>query len=403
MHFINTILLDELKYNLPEQRIAKYPLENRDASKLLVYKEGQIKDRFFKDISTEIPSGSLLFANNTKVIRSRLFFKRATGALIEIFCLEPHQPAEIASAMQASGSCVWQCMVGNLTKWKEDYLETQLIINNLSVGLRAYKADNYEENILVRFEWENQNVIFSDILEAIGNVPIPPYLKRESVPDDIQRYQTVYAQMQGSVAAPTAGLHFTPTIINDLALHAIHINYLTLHVGAGTFLPIKKADVREHKMHQENFIITNQLLESLINHNDLLVSVGTTSMRALESIYWMGVKQIKQAVNFNKLEQWEAYTLAQNYSAKEAYESILLYLTKNNQSRIHASTSLMILPGYRFRTAQALITNFHQPGSTLLLLVATAIGKNWEKIYQHALDNDYRFLSYGDSSLLFFQ
>jgi S-adenosylmethionine:tRNA ribosyltransferase-isomerase len=400
---IKDININDFNYNLPDERIAKHPLKERDASKLLVYNKGQISDYIFRELPNLLPSNSLLLLNNTKVIRARLIFFNKNNARIEVFCLEPYPQQPIEQAMQNKGTAYWICTIGNLKRWKDEIL----IIENENIKLTVEKIRPVEDAYLVKFTWYSDNN-FSELLELLGKIPLPPYLKREDEPADSISYQTVYAQVSGSVAAPTAGLHFTPTLINNLQNVGHKLNYVTLHVGAGTFKPIKADAISEHIMHAEEIIINQALLKEISEHNGVLVSVGTTTLRTLESIYWISHliidKEISPKDEFYYLSQWAAYGLQKEHSIpfKLSCLRLLHYMQKNQMPLIKLKTQIIIAPGYRINTANALITNFHQPCSTLLLLIACFVGAdNWKIIYEHALKNNYRFLSYGDSSLLF--
>lgn len=396
---IPEIQISDFNYNLPDNKIAKYPLKNRDNSKLLIYKEAIISSQTFKDISSFLPQNSLLVMNNTKVIYARLIFKKQTGARIEIFCLNPYYPAEYSKAFEAKNSCQWECIIGNAKKWKDNELTLVLNLNNKEFRLNARKIEKKEQNSIIEFSW-NDEYTFSEVLELIGEIPIPPYLNRKSEQEDKKTYQTIYSKLEGSVAAPTAGLHFTNEVFEQIKKNKILINEITLHVGAGTFKPVKTQNVSEHEMHNERIIINKQTIENLIKYKGNIISVGTTTLRTLESIFWMGAKLFLNKENFNKIEQWEIYDLPE-ITVENALKSLLEYMQKNNTDFITGDTQIIIVPGYKFRIVNQLITNFHQPKSTLLLLVSAFIGDDWQKVYDYALSNKFRFLSYGDSSLLF--
>lgn len=397
--------ISDYQYNLPEEQIAKFPLAQRDASKLLYFKDGKIDDHTFQEIPDLLPPDALLLFNDTKVVQARLFFTRSTGSIIEVFCLEPVEPtSEIQLAMQQTGTCVWRCMVGNAKKWKEPELSLNFNYKGQNGSLKAEKVSQEEGSYLIRFSWEPQEFTFAEVLAAAGNLPLPPYFKRDATQADQARYQTVYARQEGAVAAPTAGLHFTPEVLQKLQAKGLKTAYLTLHVGAGTFKPVKAEKMEDHAMHAEQIIISRGLVEQLLQHYPKpIIPVGTTSMRSLESLYWLGVMLLKSpAMEVTQLEvpQWLPYESVQEVSVPEALKAVLSFLTQNNTDFLAAATQIIIAPGYSFKICSGLVTNFHQPGSTLLLLVAALVGPEWKRIYEHALQNNYRFLSYGDSSLL---
>lgn len=398
------IRIEDYNYDLPDSRIAKYPLTKRDSSKLLVYKDKDIHDAHFCDLSQFLQDNSLLVFNNTKVIQARLHFQKATGAHIEIFCLEPHSPDDYLLNFQQTQRCSWVCLIGNLKKWKEGKLAKEIIINGQIVTLSARKEQTNGDSHLIEFEWDNQNITFSEILDATGELPIPPYLNRETEEQDKQTYQTVYSKIDGSVAAPTAGLHFTGEVFDSLKLKGIQTVEVTLHVGAGTFRPVKSEKIKDHIMHSEFMSVKREIIEQLLNHKGDIIAVGTTSVRTLESLYYIGVNLQKGSDSNSKPDvfQWQPYEMADNnLSTKEALSNILSYLDTNNLNTLIANTQIIIAPGYKFKLVNGIITNFHQPQSTLLLLVSAFVGdKNRSEIYAHALKNNYRFLSYGDSSLL---
>ncbi len=386
-------------YVLPDEKIAKHPLENRDASKLLVFRDGEIVDETFKNCVNYLPQHSLVIFNNTRVIHARILMQKATGAHIEILCLEPFSPRNYEQSFAQVGECSWKCVVGNAKKWKNEPLESTIKADE-DIHFSATKAEATEDGFVVCFKWDSSHS-FSEILELIGKIPIPPYLNRDSDESDNERYQTVYAEFNGSVAAPTAGLHFTPKILDNFSSKNVDIDKVTLHVGAGTFKPVKVENFQEHVMHQELCIVKKSLIENIKNHFPCITAVGTTSVRTLESLYWLGVKlKVNSNVDITRLAQWEAYDLPQNISAVDALDSVLAYMQRNNLQEIQYYTQIMITPSYLFRIVKSMFTNFHQPQSTLLLLISAFVGENWKKIYNHALENDYRFLSYGDSSLL---
>jgi S-adenosylmethionine:tRNA ribosyltransferase-isomerase len=394
------INLADYTYELADEKIAKYPLAERDQSKLLHYKKGSITHEKFKDIIELIPKESTLFFNNTKVIPARLIFNKATGTQIEIFLLKPIAPSEILSiVMEERTSVTWECMVGNFKKWKDEIpLERSLEINGGEVVLKAKVVDRDKKSI--QFEWDNQDISFAEIVEVSGKVPLPPYLNRAAEESDKPRYQTVYSQHDGAVAAPTAGLHFTSEILEKLKEKGVKESFLTLHVSAGTFQPIKSDNILEHPMHSEQMVVTKESIQDVIEAKGKVFAVGTTSMRTLESLFWFGVRLINGKENFNiqKLEPYDAYD--QLPSRSESFQAIFGWMESNSLNQIIGTTEIFIFPGYKFRVCDGLITNFHQPGSTLILLVAAFIGEDWKKVYHQALDSGYRFLSYGDSSLL---
>jgi len=394
----------EYNYTLPEDKIARYPLNERDASKLLIYDQGRIKKEIFRNIPDYIQDDYLLVFNNAEVVYSRLIFKKETGAKIEIFCLEPIEPQEYNLAFQSNKKTTWRCLVGNLKKWKTGELKKEISVNEKITILTARKKQRDNNYVDIEFSWDNQNITFSDILDHSGIVPIPPYLKRDSEKIDKTRYQTIYSRVKGSVAAPTAGLHFTKSVMNKLKENNIPFSEITLHVGAGTFRPVKAETVAEHEMHTEHFSVSLKTIEELIENQKKILAIGTTSVRTLESLYWLGQK----INNFNspnddriKLNQWDHLEFPSEISLKESLNHIAEHLQVNQLESLNASTQIMITPGYQFKVIDAMVTNFHQPQSTLLMLIGAFVGEDWKKIYQFALNNDFRFLSYGDSSLLF--
>ena len=399
---LETIYIDDYDYSLPDERIAKYPLPQRDASKLLVYKNGAISESVFSKLSAFMPQNALMLYNNTRVIQARLEFFKTTGARIEVFCLEPIAPRDYAMALASSNTCVWKCMVGNLKKWKEGSLTKKLHVGQLCFDLHAELLETDANTHNVRFSWDNADVCFADILENAGELPIPPYLHRQTEESDMVNYQTVYSRIKGSVAAPTAGLHFTDAVFESLKLKKTQFAELTLHVGAGTFQPVKTNDVAEHTMHNELISVSKQTIQQLLDKNGPVVAVGTTTVRTLESLYYIGVKLGQQpTADALKVNQWEAYENLATITTQQALQNIVDYLTVNKQDMIHADTQILIRPGFQFRLVDTMITNFHQPKSTLLLLVSAFVGPDWRKIYDFASSNDFRFLSYGDSSILF--
>lgn len=397
---LKNIKIEDYTYLLPDERIAKFPLANREDSNLLVYENGSIRQEKFSDVRQELKKGETLIFNNTKVIYARLFFQKPTGAHIEIFCLEPSRPADYARNFAATGHCEWSCMVGNLKKWREGRLYSRFEHAGQEMVLCADKVETKPNGeVIVRFSWEN-GLSFSEVLEECGKIPIPPYLNRDSEESDKVRYQTVYSREEGSVAAPTAGLHFTENLLEDLSRIGVVIQELTLHVGAGTFRPVKAEKIGGHAMHTEHIIISRPLVEKLAAKEQEIVAVGTTSVRTLESLYWMGVKRLEGISDFDRISQWECYTLPAHYTLREAMTALLGWFDETHELWLKAATTIIILPGYHFRVIDAMFTNFHQPQSTLLLLVAAAIGEEWKQVYEYAMEHGFRFLSYGDSSLL---
>ncbi len=397
------IRIEEFDYPLPDERIAKFPLAKRDTSKLLVYNQGDIQTHTFGDLTQFIPSGSLMVFNNTKVIQARLFFQKTTGAKIEIFCLEPIAPHDYLLSFQQTQTCTWLCMIGNLKKWKEGQLTQTIETPHGSTVLAAEKIATRGNTHEVCFSWDNPSVTFADILDAIGELPIPPYLNRRTEESDKQTYQTVYSKIEGSVAAPTAGLHFTPEVLEKLQAKQVDLGEITLHVGAGTFQPVKSDKIADHEMHTEFISVTRSFIEKLIAHTGKVIAVGTTSVRTLESLYYIGLilESNPDATSEElKVTQWMPYQQTTEISAEKALNNILSYLDRHESDVLMSETQIMIAPGFTFRIVKGIVTNFHQPKSTLLLLVSAFLNGNWKAVYDYALDNDYRFLSYGDSSLL---
>jgi S-adenosylmethionine:tRNA ribosyltransferase-isomerase len=399
MDKIPLINIKDFDYLLPAERISKYPLPDRDDSKLLIWNNGNISESLFNKIDQVLPSGTLLISNNTRVIHARLRFQRTTGARIEIFCLHPWKPEDYQLSFQQRGTVLWRCLVGNASKWKTGILEQPVHLNGQTVMLKAEKAGKTEKEIIIRFTWDSEDT-FATILDAAGQVPIPPYLKREAEEIDRFRYQTLYAKSDGSVAAPTAGLHFTDCVISKLKQKNIDLAELTLHVGAGTFQPVKSELVSEHVMHTETVIIPVTLIKRMMSQNGIIVPVGTTAVRSLESLYWLGLK-IKNHLpgTIPCVNQWEPYLQDGKAEIRLSLQNILEYSETNRLHELTFNTSLIIVPGYSFRLTSGMITNFHQPQSTLLLLVAAFLGSGWREAYQYALDHQFRFLSYGDSNL----
>jgi len=394
------IQIKEFTYDLPEERIAKYPLQNREVSKLLVYKNGQIEESVFQSLSKHVDANCSMVFNNTKVIQARLIFHKDTGARVEIFCLEPLRPADYNLAFQAKSRSSWKCIVGNLRKWKTGVLNMSFYVDGKTYHLHAERLTPLEGAQEVQFSWDHPDLSFGEVLDQTGKIPIPPYLNRDSEDSDTIRYQTVYSKFEGSVAAPTAGLHFTESVLGELSNKGISREELTLHVGAGTFKPVKAENIGEHEMHTEHIQVDLKTISTLSECQHSIIAVGTTSVRSLESLYWMGVKLLCNAENPSLLKQWEAYQLPQDYTFQEAFQAIRIYMQEHDLSLFNAATQIIIAPGYDFKVIEGLVTNFHQPQSTLLLLISALVGEDWKKIYQYALQNDFRFLSYGDSSLL---
>ncbi|NOU59213.1 S-adenosylmethionine:tRNA ribosyltransferase-isomerase [Marinifilum caeruleilacunae] len=387
-------------YELPDHRIAKHPLENRDFSKLLVYRNAKIDERVFRDLPNEIEPGTKMVYNNTKVIQARLIFHKETGARVEIFCLEPLNPADYNLAFQATGKSTWKCIVGNSKKWKSGVLSMSFFVEDKEYKLQAERVQLLDGAQEIQFSWNHDDLSFSEVLEQTGKIPIPPYLNRDTEDGDLVRYQTVYSKYEGSVAAPTAGLHFTDKVFSELDSRGIQREELTLHVGAGTFKPVKSEQIGDHEMHTEHIQVTAESLKSIAAGENGVIAVGTTSVRTLESLYWMGVKILSNSDDPKLLKQWEAYELPKHFSVVESFHAICDYMEENELSFFNAATQIIIAPGYDFKVIKGLVTNFHQPQSTLLLLISALVGEDWRNIYQYALDNDFRFLSYGDSSLL---
>ena len=397
---IKNISIDEYDYPLPEERIAKYPLAERDASKLLVLKDHKLQASQFKHIGDFLPPKALLVFNETKVIRARLQFQKETGSHIEIFCLEPEQDYQIA--FSSASPVRWKCLVGNSKRWREGQLQMHLDVQGQDVVLTADRVEKNDQYSEIEFAWTPSELPFATILEAAGEIPLPPYLHRDAEPEDRDRYQTVFARYDGSVAAPTAGLHFTKPLLEQLKAKGFELDEVTLHVGAGTFRPVATATIGEHAMHSETIIIRKSLIQNLIKHlGGDIIPVGTTSTRTLESLYWIGMMLQEQGMALRDLhvDQWYPYESHPELSTKDALQNLLDYMERHQLTRLEASTALMIAPSYRMRVITGLITNFHQPKSTLLLLVSALIGEQWKEAYQFALENGFRFLSYGDSCI----
>ena len=407
------ISIKDYNYNLPEEKIARYPLAERDASKLLIYKEGRITEDIYRNIDAHLPENSLLVFNNTKVVEARLLFQKSSGGIIEIFCLEPHeQYGDITSAMLQQKKILWKCLVGGASKWKRgQVLEKRIIISDKEIILHATYTEKRTDHFIIELAWLPGNISFAELLHHAGAIPLPPYIKREAEESDAERYQTIYAHHDGSVAAPTAGLHFTESSFEKIKKKNIQTDFVTLHVGAGTFKPVKSETIGEHEMHAEFIDVSKETIEHILqNLNNPIVAVGTTSLRTIESLYWLGVKARKPELSSGalipeqssgSLSQWEAYELAEyNISPAEALTALIDWMNKKNLNRLITKTQILIAPGYKAKIVSGMITNFHQPNSTLLLLVAALIGDDWKKVYDYALQNDFRFLSYGDGSLL---
>lgn len=400
------IRIKDYNYDLPDERIAKFPLPERDKSKLLVYNHGEVSQDVFSNITRYLPQGALMVFNNTKVIQARLHFRKETGSLIEIFLLEPALPTDYEQMFQTTGACSWYCLVGNLKKWKGGPLTTMVEIpGQPSVQLAAERDMSCETALKIDFKWTGDDKLsFAELIDKVGELPIPPYLNRNTQESDKTTYQTVYSKIKGSVAAPTAGLHFTQKVLADIDQHGIDREELTLHVGAGTFKPVKSEEIEGHAMHTEYVCIRRTTLEKLLQHNCEAVAVGTTSVRTLESLYYMGCKvKANPNVSLDQLHvnQWEPYaSTTTTITPAEAIGELIAYMDRNNLPSLHSSTQIIIAPGYQYKIVKRLITNFHQPQSTLLLLVSAFVGGDWKSIYRYALDNDFRFLSYGDSSIL---
>ena len=399
---VPNIRIEDFNYPLPDERIAKYPLKERDGSKLLIYKDGIPQESAFKNISEYIPEDSMMVFNDTKVVPARLHFQRESGAHIEIFCLEPVLPEEYVTMFAVTDRCRWKCIVGNVKRWKNDTLSLYNPLNDSDISEMSLKADLIErcgETSIVEFSWAN-GAPFSRVLEICGSIPIPPKLNRDTESIDLERYQTLYARFRGSVAAPTAGLHFTEPVLEAIRGKNATTNTVCLHVGAGTFLPVKSENVADHTMHREPFVVTLEFIERLRNRTGKVIAVGTTSVRTLESLYYVGVKCIETGEPAD-VQQWDPYTTAPNYTLEEALDALIAYLKAKGKEELKVGTRIIIVPGYNFKVVDVLVTNFHQPQSTLLLLISAFVGGDWRNIYDFALARDFRFLSYGDSSILF--
>jgi S-adenosylmethionine:tRNA ribosyltransferase-isomerase len=400
------IRISEFNYPLPDERIAKFPLPVRDQSKLLLYRHGEVTEDIFTSLPDYLPANSLIIFNNTKVIQARLHFHKETGALIEVFCLEPIQPNDYALNFQQTEHAAWLCMIGNLKKWKEGALKREITVKGKPLTLTAERGACHGTSHWVDFRWNNPEITFADILEVFGELPIPPYLNRETQESDKETYQTVYSKIKGSVAAPTAGLHFTPRVLDALREKGVALEELTLHVGAGTFKPVKSEEIEGHEMHTEYISVNRSTLEKLVAHEGKAIAVGTTSVRTLESLYHIGVTLLHNPNATEEdlhVKQWQPYETSLETAATpavDALQAIIAYLDRHHMETLHSSTQIIIAPGYEYRIVKAMVTNFHQSQSTLLLLVSAFLHGDWRKIYDYALAHDFRFLSYGDSSLL---
>ena len=389
------IKIADYTYDLPDERIARFPLEQRDSAKLLTCRNGEIGETVFKNLPSLLLPQTLLVFNETKVIPARLHFRKDTGSVIELFCLEPLSPADYEQCFSATATCDWKCVAGNVKRWKNN-IPLKLLFGTHT--LQAELIEKYEGYVTVRFSWDGGDS-FAQVLDKCGATPIPPYLKRDATENDVAQYQTVYARYRGSVAAPTAGLHFTQNVLTEIEERKIAIENVTLHVGAGTFRPVKSETIIEHVMHEEPFSITRQALQSIIAHLGHIIAVGTTSTRTLESLYFLGL-QCVSGEEPKHVNQWNPYTELSTVSAEESLTALLSYMEKKNLRSLQATTQVLLAPPYKFKIVNGLITNFHQPQSTLLLLIGALIGDNWRKVYDYALCHDFRFLSYGDSSIL---
>ncbi|MFI3314698.1 MAG: S-adenosylmethionine:tRNA ribosyltransferase-isomerase [Rikenellaceae bacterium] len=399
---MRNIPIEEFTYHLPEERIAKYPLQNRHDSKLLVYKNNTITSAKFSSISEQFERNDLIIFNNTKVIQARIIFFKESGARIEIFCLEPHLPSHYESAFSVVEKCQWKVLVGGRKKWKEGKLTIHFEHESKSIALSVEQIELLGRESIVEFTWNDSTLSFGEILHILGKIPIPPYLCRESEQSDLTTYQTLYSKFEGSVAAPTAGLHFTNEVFESLKMRGVDMREVTLHVGAGTFLPVKSSNAAEHNMHIEHFDVNISDLEVVAQKAGSVIAVGTTSVRTLESLSVLGYRAYKNG-DINQdlpVQQWEAYDIPHSISGKELLEALIASMKESGIERLFSSTAIMITPGYKFRVVKKIVTNFHQPQSTLLLLISAAVGDSWREIYKYALQNEYRFLSYGDSSVL---
>ncbi|HNX07350.1 MAG TPA: S-adenosylmethionine:tRNA ribosyltransferase-isomerase [Bacteroidales bacterium] len=401
MQHFPSINISEYDYPLPDERIALYPLPVRDTSKLLCFKNGVIADKHFYDLPDLLAQDTLLVGNNTRVIHARMKFRKETGAKIEIFCLEPLSPvSDVQLAMQQTGTCTWKCLVGNAKKWKGEKLYMQVGEGHSAYQLWAALCGRENETFLVQFSWLPEQIMFSEVVETAGSVPLPPYINRPAEQSDNERYQTVYARNDGSVAAPTAGLHFTPAVLQKLSEKNIATTYTTLHVGAGTFRPVQSDSIEQHVMHAEQVVVSKKLLTDLLSAKGPLIAVGTTTVRSLESLFLIAAKRYLSGRLPQALTQWEPYNSALNTLSRDfVLNDLFSFMENSGLEQVSFSTSIIILPGYQFKITDGMVTNFHQPRSTLLLLVSAMLGDDWKKVYEHALQSDYRFLSYGDACL----
>ena len=400
------IQIRDYDYPLPDERIAKFPMPERDSSKLLIYDKGKISETLFRSLPSLLPEGALMVFNNTRVIQARLHFRKGEaqdGALIEVFLLEPADPVEYQENFARKGSCSWYCLVGNLKKWKEGKLTRTLTIDHSTLTITAERIGTHGTSQRIEFEWAIDNpqssLTFAEVIDTVGELPIPPYLNRKTQESDKTTYQTVYSKIKGSVAAPTAGLHFTKRVLADIDARGIEREEVTLHVGAGTFRPVKSEDIGGHEMHSEHIAVHRHTIERLLAHNGEAIAVGTTSVRTLESLYYMGILASQGKEDLH-VPQWMPYEYDNSLSTTEALEALLHYMDEQEEEVLHSSTQIIIAPGYKYHIVRRMITNFHQPQSTLLLLVSAFIGEGWHDVYDYALSHDFRFLSYGDSSML---
>ena len=405
--------IEDFDYDLPDEKIAIHPLEKRDESKLLVYGNGNIDETIYANLAAYLPGNAFVIFNNTKVVEARLLFKKPTGTAIEIFCLEPADAyADITTAMLQHNKVLWKCLVGNAKKWKDEVLTKQISPDTKELLLSAKKINKQQDSFIIEFSWNDDTLSFAEVLHLAGVIPLPPYLHRDAEKEDAVRYQTVYAKHDGSVAAPTAGLHFTDELFKKLSAKNITKGFVTLHVGAGTFKPVKASTIEDHEMHAEFFEVSYPIIEKLLNKsNEKIIAVGTTTLRTLESLYWMGIKISQQSTVDSRqkitieditIHQWDVYELNdKNISIEESLHAMLDWMKENNLDKLIAKTQIIIVPPYKLKLVDILITNFHQPRSTLLLLIAAVIGNDWKKVYDYALQNNFRFLSYGDGCLLF--
>lgn len=396
--------IEDFTYDLPDERIARYPLAERDASRLLVYRDGQISEDTYRNLATHIPANTTMVFNQARVVHARLLFQKETGSTIEVFCLAPHeQYGDIQTAMHTRGEVLWECLVGGASKWKKDTVP-QMVCADPAFTLTAHIEEKRANSYLLRLKWTDESLTFAEVLHYMGKVPLPPYLRRNAEQGDETTYQTIFAKDEGSVAAPTAGLHFTPRVMDELSAKGIGSAFVTLHVGAGTFIPVKAETMQDHNMHAEWIEVTTGAIQKLISALEgNIVAVGTTSLRTIETLYWLGNKILNnEPLNLQdvSIDQWDAYTTQPKHTTVQALTALLQYMQQHDMERLITRTRIMIAPGYDLRVANGIVTNFHQPQSTLLLLVAAIIGNDWRRVYDHALNNGYRFLSYGDGSLL---